>query len=395
MSDRAWGLFVYPWDFARDEVEGRVALVRSLGIQRLICAVLYHDGRQFSPTGPRRVVWVEGGTSHVPVRGSRYPAGLAPPESGLEPSVAELARAAAAAGLDLEGWTVTLHRDDLLRRPHAGAPLVENAFGEKHPVQLCPSAPQTAEYLAAHLAALAEAGLRAVTLEGCNFPGLLHGYHHESFFPPLTEHESWLAALCFCAYCAERSQDGLDFAAARRQTVAAIEAALQGGERPAQELSRDLQSLVQVRIDAVTELVEVVARDSRLELRFGDQATIAGSVFRTGRAGGQPSALEGWRYGLDYRRLSNAVAAVAVCGYLTDPLELEQQLGSYLELGVRPGGFDVVLRPMPPDTDNAEQLARRVQLAIAAGARQIDFYNLGFARPHDLEILGRVLAEAA
>lgn len=393
MRTHRWGLFVYPWDFNPETIDGQVEALAQLGISRLVCAVLYHDGRQFSPTGPTHIRWVDGGVSYVPARDDRYPPGLTPQTSRDHELVAKLLDRAATYDLTVEAWTVALHRDDLLRRPYDGGGLVENVFGEVHPIQLCPSSTPARRYLHAHLADVARAGFTETTLEGCHFPPLAHGYHHESVIHALPQSLTWLLEICFCNSCAQRFARHVDLPRVRSIVRQTLERGL-AGRRPTQPLPPTMDELVRLRADAVTELVSEIAAGSRIPVRFVDQATIAGAVFRTGRLGKQPPAQSGWRYGLDYQALSTATDAVVALGYLTRPAELRRHLSEYERQGVSPDRLDVVLRPMPPDSRTLQAFKEKLALVRQLNPRRIDFYNLGFARPLDLKRLKVALEPA-
>lgn len=386
-----FGLFAYPWDFDEASLRRRLELVVSLGVGRLVLAALYHDGRQLSPGGPRRIAWVRGGQSYVPVRAERYPDGLAPQPATAALGFAEIAAAARELGLEVEAWTVSLHRDDLVANPDPALPRIANAFGEHQLAWLCPSAPAVGDYLRAHVEDLAEAGADAVVLEGCYYPPLAHGYHHESHFDALGGRTAWLLSLCFCDAC-RALVAGIDVAAVRDEIDRAL--AGDGNEdlTSLAQLEPELRGLALARCDAVTALVARLAVGP-VPIRYADQAVIAGPIFRTGCAGPSPAAFAGWRFGLDYAGLGEHAEAVVALGYLADLAELRGHLDAYEELGVPSGRLDVALRPLTPDSSGAAALADKIRLARAAGARRVDFYNLAFARDADLESLGRAIAE--
>jgi hypothetical protein len=380
-----FGLFAYPWDFDRATLERRLTAVKALGMGRLVIAVLYHDGRQLLPAGPERVVWVEGGRSYVPLTESRYPPGLVPPPAAAEPSLEEIAAAARALALDVEAWTVTLHRDDLVRARSDRLPLVENVFGERHRAHLCPSAEETFVYLHAHLEDIAAAGFDRVVLEGCHFPPLAHGYHHESLLAPLGPLDRWLLSLCFCPSC--------DGEAVRPLVATMLEAKLAGSEPidPApvdpDALDPALRALFDARCDAVTSLVARAREGLDLTVRFADQVAVAGELFRTGWPGPRPAALDGPLHGLRYTELAEVCDSVVALGYLSDVDALRVHVAAYLDLGVPPERLGVVLRPMPPDSATVDELGEKLELVRSLGVEQVDFYNLGFARESDLEML--------
>ena len=84
-----------------------------------------------------------------------------------------------------------------------------------------------------------------------------------------------------------------------------------------------------------------------------------------------------------------------VTGYLRSPRELEQVLSPYRRPqsgGTIGGDLAVVLRPGPPDCDNAEDLHSKLAVAANAGSTEVNFYNYGLYRADALDLIGSALA---
>ena len=84
-----------------------------------------------------------------------------------------------------------------------------------------------------------------------------------------------------------------------------------------------------------------------------------------------------------------------VTGYLRSPRELEQVLSPYRRpqgAGTSGGDLVVVLRPGPPDCDNAEELVSKLAGAANAGSTEVNFYNNGLYRAGALDLIGSALA---
>ncbi len=385
------GIFAYPWDFDEDSIDRRLARVASIGLRRVVLAVLYHDGHQLLPNGPVRNRWVEGGHSYVPVGVSLYPAGLAPAKSAGELTVGDIVATARRHGLEVEAWTVSLHRDDLVRKNGAELPLVRNVFGEPDPLHLCPSAPLTKSYLTQHLTDVRKAGFRHVNLEGCHFPQLLHGAHHESF-PPLGQRCRWLLSLCFCEYCASAPTD-LDIERLRASVAAELGSWLAGEEviprsMALDELGEDLRAMVARRMQAVTDLVREATSASGVSVRFLDQAAISGHTFRSGQLDPELGPDAGWQWGIDYRALSASCEAIVALGYFAVLSDLQTRLRRYVELCPR---LHAGLRPTPPDTASSDDLADKIAFLEELGLERLDFYSLSYCREADLRLLEKAL----
>ena len=72
-------------------------------------------------------------------------------------------------------------------------------------------------------------------------------------------------------------------------------------------------------------------------------------------------------------------------GYFADPSRLEREVRAYRQLLPADGPLDVLLRPMPPDSRNGDELAAKVSVLRRYGIRDIAFYHYGLMR---LEALG-------
>lgn len=396
-DELSFSLSVYPWDFTNETLRRQLETIKAWGIDRITCATLYHDGRQALPKNScHRFALIKGGVSYVDVAEPSYPDSLTPARSRHEPDLGTIVASAADAGLEVAGWSVCLHRDDLIWVDDERVPKVENVFGDRSLPYLCPCAPAARTYLAAHLRDMASAGVTRVSLEGFCFPTYAHGAHHESLFVPLDDYEQWLASLCFCRHCLARadSRGAIDPPGLRHAVTSRLEDALRGVARDAElgDATYDEQLLVyaELRSEAVTELVEELARPGPV-LQLADQATIAGDIFRTGRPGPRPSAENGWRYGLDYGALQR-VAQLALLGYLRDIEHLKEHVAAYLALGVSADRAAVALRPLAIDSPTRACLVEKIEYLEALGVRDIVFYNYSFARECDLNLLGSAIA---
>jgi hypothetical protein len=390
------GIFAYPWDFDSRTLRHRLERLAAIGLRRIILAVLYHEGRQLLPGAPVHVKWVRGGKSYVPVTTHRYPGGLAPDRAPDGLDSAEVLSTAREVGIDVDGWTVTLHRDDLVNAPGGEIPCVVNAFGEPDPVHLCPSSPIAEQYLLAHLRDISAAGFKSVTLEGCHFPAFRHGSHHESLLLPLGARHRWLLSICFCDAC-QAQAPAIDIESLQKSVAAELQMVFSGQlpsfEAPLtrESLKPDLLTLCDSRSGVVSRLIARLASATSLSIRFADQVAVGGAMFQTGRAGPEASARDAWQYGIDYLALSAACEGVAALGYLEDRDDLGRHLRAYIELGALPPSLHAVVRPMPPDTGSVEDLREKLAMIAELGITRTDFYSLSYCRETDLDTLAMAL----
>ena len=102
---------------------------------------------------------------------------------------------------------------------------------------------------------------------------------------------------------------------------------------------------------------------------------------------GDAAAAIAWRFGVGWAELAEACDEIAVCGYAADPRRLEDDLRAYAASTGGRADLAVVLRPVPPDCDSAENLRRKLEIASRLGARRADFYHYGLAPLSALELI--------
>lgn len=212
-----FGIYAHPWALDDHGVEAAMDELAQVGFDTLQLALSYHVAAFVTPRNPRRRVFA-GDAGSVNVR-----LNLASDSMwALRPSINERAamavpnilRAASDRGIRVIAWLVYLYSHDLASRYPDAA--VRNAFGDRHPAQLCPSNPLVRDYALALTAAVVNLGS---TWDSCA------GLHAESlsFLPwdygllglkmavgPSARAQRELS-LCFCAACRTRAEiEGLD-----------------------------------------------------------------------------------------------------------------------------------------------------------------------------------------
>ena len=91
--------------------------------------------------------------------------------------------------------------------------------------------------------------------------------------------------------------------------------------------------------------------------------------------------------GVDVSDLARVCDGVEALGYAADPYRVGSDLAAYRALIGDPARLGLLLRPMPPDNRDAENLAAKLALARDLGLSRADFYHYGFCR---LSALDRV-----
>ena len=77
--------------------------------------------------------------------------------------------------------------------------------------------------------------------------------------------------------------------------------------------------------------------------------------------------------------------------YAADPDRLRLDLNAYRAVIGPDRRLSVILRPMAPDCDSAENLAQKLAVAGDAGALEIGFYHYGFIRLESLDLIRSAL----
>lgn len=390
--------FVFATDLADEGLETVLDnLQRRAGLHGVSLACAYHHARDVFPHNPvRKVRYLEGGTVFFRPDPARY-TGLR-----IQPQPSELARqadmlaalmeAAGRRGLAVRAWTVFLH-NTRLGALHLDCTM-QNAFGDPYITQLCPANPEARAFAVALAADIARYEVDAILAEALCYLGFDHGYHHERCFVPLSQMSRFLFGLCFCPHCIELAgRAGVDGERVRATVRGLLEEAL--SERPASVLDQpvawetvsgiaegELGRFLQARVSAVTSLAGAV-RDAvrsvspRTMVYVMDMAG-ATKGYASGEPTGDPAPASSWQDGVDVEAVARAAGAIEVIGYARDPERVRYDLGAYSALLPEGTALAVALRPMLPDCDAPENLARKVAVAREAGADWVDFYHYGF-----------------
>ena len=371
------------------------------GVDGLTMAVAYHAARDLFPHNPvHKVRYLEGGAVFFRPDESRYE-GLQ-----LRPHVAELARAAdplgelcAAAGergMDANAWIVFLHSDRLgFTHPECAT---QNAFGDRYLTDLCPANPEVRAYARALASDVARYEISTILAESLHFHGLTHGYHHERYFEELGTVGTYLLGLCFCVHClAAARRSGVDDEMVQHSVRSELERrfAGDGGSEGSEELTRDrlatfggehLLGYLDARTETVTSIADEVsaAAGEGASLVFLDLSG-AEKGFATGHPTGEAAPTIGWQTGIDASALARACDTVEAIGYAADPDRVRLDLDAYRSLLAAAPRLGLMLRPMPPDCQSADNLAVKVALARERGLERLDFYHYGFCRLRSLD----------
>jgi hypothetical protein len=378
-------IFAFATDLADEGIETVLDNVEHRGgLGGVTVAAAYHEGRDVFPHNPvRRVRFLESGAVFFPPGPALRAVRMQPPVSEAADVLPEAIAAAGRRGLAVRAWTVFLHNGALAAAHPECAP--ENAFGDRYITELCPAHPDARAYARALAADIAALGVAGISSEALHYLGVEHGYAHERYFVPLGARVRYLLGLCFCEHClAAARAAGVDGDSARRSAREAIELAF-AGDDPGGEPERD--EYARVREQVVTSLVAEVA-DAAGETPF-EFIELSGAVkgYADGRPTGDPSPTLAWQLGVDVEAVAAASDGLQAMGYAADPAWIARDLDTYGRAAV-----SVIFRPSIPDSESAEQLRAKVDLARDRGLGRVDFYHYGLMRLDALDWIHAALA---
>ncbi|MCO5970537.1 hypothetical protein [Actinoallomurus soli] len=344
------------------------------GCTGLTVAAAYHRARDVTPHGASRVTFRHDGVHFPP--GDLFGRLVPPVQAGAEDDPLRSLRALTRSrGASLYAWGVFLH-NTTIGLEHPGV-TQENCFGDRAaPADLCPSNPDVRAYAVALARSMARYGVDGVVAESLHFGFFGHGYHHERSFVELGPVAEYALGLCFCPDC--RRVEGAE--AARKEAVRLVEEAFEGGGARQAEagLPAAITEFATARRATITSLVAEVAEAVAAEgsrLIFLD---LTGAVkgYADGRPSGGPSASDAWRIGIDPAAVARVAGGYAVTAYARDAGRVATDLEAY-RAALGPGReLRALLRPGPPDTASAADLAAKAG-SVAATADAVDFYAYG------------------
>ncbi|MEJ3745723.1 hypothetical protein WEI85_20825 [Actinomycetes bacterium KLBMP 9797] len=375
-------LFAFPSDLVDEGVGEVLTGVRGRGVDAVTLAVAYHQARDLTPRGHRRLVYRRDGV-FLPLPPHLWDGvRLRPPEQNPDEVAATARLCALAAPGELLAWTVFLHNTTLgTAHPDVCA---ENCFGDRLLADLCPANPDVADYAVALARTVAAATGAPVVAEALAYGTYDHGHHHERGFVPLGPGERLLLGLCFCVHCRQASA-AAEPDRLRAAIAAHLERALAGEAPPTPDdpdalcaaVGADLAGFLNARQRVVTGLARRVA--DALHADGGELVYLDLTGALLGYGSGTPEGPvvveQGWRTGVDARALPSVVDGYATLGYTRDVERLRADVASVVEAVAGRCPVRVVLRPGHPDTADAANLARKVAACAALGVAAVDFYH--------------------
>src|SRR2546430_384697 len=288
--------------------------------------------------------------------------------------------------------------DNVSKRAGLGGITMAAAY--HHGRGVFPHNPEVRAYAAALSADIASKGVNAVVAESLHFHGLEHGFHHERYFIELGALGRYLLGLCFCEHClAAARRHGVDAGRLHREARAELENrfATQPDPEPAELDRADLGSFaagelggyLESRSKSVASLVAECAESAKAEGADFAFIDLSGAIkgYTTGRPEGSAAPTIAWQFGIDVGAVAKACGQVEAIGYAADPERLKLDLAAYRSIIGPDRKLSVIMRPMAPDCESADNLARKLEVARAAGCVEAGFYHYGFMRLESLDLI--------
>jgi hypothetical protein len=403
-------IFAFATDLRDEGVEEVLDRLQRAGLGGITLAVSYHHGRDIFPHNPlRKVHFLEGGALFFRPDPRRYEnLRIQPHVSRLAQEgdmLAELRRSADRRSMQVHAWTVFLHNSTLGQLYADCTP--ENAFGDRYLTELCPANPNVGAYVRALCADIAAHEANSIVSESLHYHPLEHGFHHERYFIDLGARSRYLLGLCFCRHCrSAASARGVNADGVRALVREELERVFEGSaEDPSEEIDRDeigamaggeMAGYMEARQHRVTTLVAEAAdavAGTRTRFTFMD---LSGAVkgYATGQPTGDAAPTIAWKLGVDLSGVAGACDGLEAIGYAFEPDRLRFDLEAYRAFLPPDGALMSALRPMKPDCDGPQNLARKLEAARALGLARVDFYHYGFMRLAQLDWIGEALANA-
>src|SRR5207247_10790672 len=144
----------------------------------------------------------------------------------------------------------------------------------------------------------------------------------------------------------------------------------------------ELGGYLESRSKSVASLVAECAEAAKVEGADFAFIDLSGAIkgYATGRPQGAAAPAIAWQFGIDVGAVAKACGQVEAIGYAADPERLKLDLAAYRSIIGPDRKLSVIMRPMAPDCESADNLARKLEVARAAGCVEAGFYHYGFMR---------------
>jgi hypothetical protein len=403
--------FLFATDLVDEGFDTVLDRLQAAHLDGLSMACNYHHSRDVFPHNPvHRVRYMQGGVFFRP-EPARYRKLRIQPDVPMwvqnDDPLQKACRGAERRGLVVRAWTNNTH-STVQASAHPDC-AIRNAFGDLYINSLCPANPDVRAYFGALNSDLAGYPLDALLVESACYMPFDHGYHHERCLVPINALAKFLLGLCFCEHClAKVAAEGVDADKLRTYVASQLDRHLAGdpsdlddGALSKQRVEKlaggDLAGMLAARQSIVTSLVgeikDAVAKVSRvpvLVMEWSGGLRGAGMGMPVGDTS-TAAPDRAWQDGVDLPSVLAECDGMGVLGYVREPAELRRDLTAYRQAMDARSELSVAVRPMPPDSLSAKDVADKISVAGEFGAGWVEFYHYGFMRLKNLDWIGEAL----
>jgi hypothetical protein len=381
MSYRA--IYTYAWDLAEAGVSEAAVRFAALGLDTVTIAGSYHAGKFLRPHGKGKVYFPEDGTVYFKADPGRYGA-IKPVANSMLGKRDVLRELCESEGIAVNVWLVLLHNTRLgMAHPEA---TVANAFGDRYPYSLCPSAPDVRAYAVALTRDVTDSyPVAGISLETPGFLPYVHGFHHEFALNMPNRWLDSLLGLCFCDHCMTgASKAGINSKRLRTNVAENVNSYLASDIDFPTDMAEafwladtrsdgDLKSFLDWRTTVVTSLVAEIRKSVRKDATV---AVIPSVARPTGGA---------WYEGSDLEAIAEVAGIVEACFYEPSAARIKADLFDVKRRLRGKGKLRAILRPAFPDLNSREEFLAAMNVLAQGGIDEVAFYNWGHVRQANIE----------
>ena len=349
-------VFVYPEELLYTAPEALAGTIARLGCDAASMSLVYHRARRVFPRHGSVSVLTTNGIYFTPDPrryGRIVPGATAPRE--LQAKVRRFRESCADNGLGFRAWVVGLHDESLAREwPQTASQTVDGSWLGHG---LCPSAPESIEYVAGLAGDIAsQLEPECIDLEAWLYPAWEPAYTLTQALQPLSPDAELLATQCFCGSCRSLLGSAWEELALRAQRLASSARGLE--QEPDETLHDELAARRAEGAGRVATAVAEVLRGQGVSLRL--------------LCSGAPQQVR--LQGLSGQSASPADAIQLGCGRLRGS-ELLARFRQLLEL-VRGSRQPIGASTNWTPERTPRAMARDVKALASLGARGLSLYNL-------------------
>jgi hypothetical protein len=376
-------IYTYAWDLAEAGVGKAIDKFLALGLDTVTIAGSYHAGKFLRPHGKGKVYFPEDGTVYFKADPKRYGA-IKPVANSLLGERDVLRELSQSERISVNVWLVLLH-NTLLGTAHPIS-TVANAFGDRYPYSLCPSAPEARAYAIELARDVTENyPVAGISMESPGFLPYAHGFHHEFALNMPNRWLDSLLGLCFCEHCLHGARAaGIDATGLKTRVAGDVNAYLASDvDFPADMAEAfwladirsdgDLKAFLDWRCTVVTSLVGEIRQNVRRDATVAVIPSVA-----------RPTA-GAWYEGSDLKALAEAAGIIEACFYEPGAARVKADLFDVKRRLDGKGKLRGILRPAYPDFTNHSEFLATMSVLAEGGVNEVAFYNWGHVREANLE----------